>query len=65
MRKIIVDNKDMGTEDSSTNKSRVVDLSAARIAKEKSMDDLTAPGPMHPAARALAKKEADARQSDR
>jgi hypothetical protein len=54
----------MGTEDSSTNQSRVVDLSAARKAKEQAMDDLTAPGPMHPAARALAKKEADEGQSN-
>jgi hypothetical protein len=53
----------MGNEDTSQNSARVIDLSAARAAKEQTMDTLTAPGPMHPAARALAKRESDAGQS--
>jgi hypothetical protein len=38
----------MGTEDSSTNKSRVVDLSAARTAKLETMDTLEGAEFRHP-----------------
>jgi hypothetical protein len=38
----------MGTEDSSTNKSRVVDLSAARNAKLETMDTLEGAKFRHP-----------------
>jgi hypothetical protein len=53
----------MGNEDTSQSSARVIDLSAARAAKDLTMDTLTAPGPMHPAARALAQRDADAGQS--
>lgn len=50
----------MSTEDTSGNMARVIDLSAARKAKEDAMyEPLTSPSMMHPAARALAKREAE------
>jgi len=50
----------MNAEDKAKNPARVIDFSAAKKAKEDAMDEpMSAPSNMHPAARALAKKEAE------
>jgi len=50
----------MSAEDKAKNPARVIDFSAAKKAKEDAMDEpMNAPSNMHPAARALAKKEAE------
>jgi hypothetical protein len=50
----------MSAEDKAKDSARVIDFSAAKKAKEDALDEpMSAPSGMHPAARALAKKEAE------
>ena len=50
----------MNAEDKSKDSARVIDFSAAKKAKEDALDEpMNAPSSMHPAARALAKREAE------
>ena len=54
------ENISMSAEDKAKSPARVIDFSAVKKAKEDAMDEpMGAPSSMHPAARALAKKEAE------
>jgi hypothetical protein len=50
----------MSAEDKSRDSARVIDFSAAKKAREDALDEpMSAPSSMHPAARALAKRDAE------
>jgi hypothetical protein len=54
------ENIPMSAEDKSRDSARVIDFSAAKKAREDALDEpMSAPSNMHPAARALAKRDAE------